>query len=194
MINARLLTILLAFAGGIVVARSASPAQDPGAGEAVDAARPGPNHDRLEPLAGRWKFDVTSWDGPGAEPGTFELDVDYRWLLGGRFVIGTYEGFIGGEYYEARDVIGYDNVAGEYIEAWFDNRTTAYTPGTGQFDAAGRTLTITGEEPPSQHGQAATPYRLVYTFHDEDRLTIEMHRTAEDGTTFRSFVVEGTRP
>ena len=78
-----------------VVSQDAAPEAMPWQQYAV----PSKQHDILDRLAGEWSHRVTVWESPGAEPEVFDMTADYRWILGGRFLIGRYSGSAVGDGY-----------------------------------------------------------------------------------------------
>src|SRR5439155_6493988 len=52
----------------------------------MQAATPGPEHQRLAKLAGKWKLQFTSWFAPGAPPQKSEGTAEFKTVLGGRYV------------------------------------------------------------------------------------------------------------
>ncbi len=129
-------------------------------------AVPGPEHELLDAFAGEWSFKLEH-DGE-----TLDLDVDYRWTLGGRYLIGEYEGWIDGEHFTARDIIGYDRFRGEFFSHWFDNNSTAGTVSRGQFDPRTRTLKFEGVEDDPEKNLRDQRFEFTYRFLSDDEFAI----------------------
>lgn len=158
-----------------------------------DYSQPGKAHDVLARLAGEWEFDVTVWGTPGSEPVKAQVAADYRWLFGGRFLVGELEGFVGGERFQAKEVFGYDTFKKEYNGLWIDNKTTAFQLSTGQFDARGNALVMEGVQPDIGGTGEDRKFKVVYRFVDDDELVMEVHREREDRTMYKRAEVRGTR-
>ncbi|MHC4218266.1 MAG: DUF1579 family protein [Planctomycetota bacterium] len=156
-------------------------------------SQPSAHHDILDRIAGKWDFQGTVWDSPGAEPETFTMNADYRWTLGGRFLIGNYVAYIGGERFEAKDVLGYDNFRGQYSGLWIDNETTAFTLSRGRYDQGRDTLILEGTQDDVGRKVKDEPFRFVYLLGGDDRMAIESFIPGDGGKMFRRVRVEATR-
>ena len=157
-----------------------------------DHARPTPQHDVLDNLWGKWHYAVTIESGDG-ETEALTLDADYRWALGGRFLIGRYDGHVNGALFQAREILGYDSFRGEYRSVWVDNNTTAFTLSTGEYDARKRTLTFKGVQDDVEKNLRDQPFTLVYRFADDDHFQIQVRRPGPGGTMVKTTNVNATR-
>ena len=157
-----------------------------------DHARPTPQHDVLDNLWGKWHYAVTIESGDG-ETEALTLDADYRWALGGRFLIGRYDGHVNGALFQAREILGYDSFRGEYRSVWVDNNTTAFTLSTGEYDARKRTLTFKGVQDDVEKNLRDQPFTFVYRFVDDDHFQIQVRRPGPGGTTVKTTNVNATR-
>ncbi len=160
---------------------------------AVRSSEPSEHHAVLEKLAGRWHHVVTVRDSPRTEPGTVELNADYRWMYGGRFLIGRHDGYMNGEPFQATEVLGYDNYRGRYNSFWIDNKTTAFTMANGRYDAARGTLIFEGVQDFPQRDLKDQKFTMVYAFTGDDQVTIQINRPGPDGAMFTAVEVKGTR-
>jgi hypothetical protein len=158
-----------------------------------DPCEPSAHHEILNRIAGRWEHDVSIRRSPGAEAEKVQMTADYRWMLGGRFLRGTYTGYIGGEYFEARDLVGYDNLRGQYESLWVDNESTAFTLGTGRYDERQNALILEGTQDNAETGAMDEPFRFVYRFGDERSMTIEVWVPGPDGTMFKRVEAKASR-
>jgi len=156
-------------------------------------AVPSKQHDILDRLAGEWSHSATLWESPGAEPEVFTMTADYRWVLGGRFLIGQYSGYFGGEFFEAKDVLGYDNFRQQFNSLWIDNKTTSFTLASGHYDRHQDALILQGTQDDVERKVRDEPFKFVYRFGDDDRLVIEAFIPGPEGTMFRRIRVEATR-
>ena len=157
-----------------------------------DHSEPTPQHDVLDNLWGKWHYAVTIESGDG-ETEALTLDADYRWALGGRFLIGRYDGHVNGALFQAREILGYDSFRGEYRSVWVDNNTTAFTLSTGEYDARKRTLTFKGVQDDVEKNLRDQPFTLVYRFADDDHFQIQVRRPGPGGTTVKTTNVNATR-
>jgi hypothetical protein len=156
-------------------------------------AVPSKQHDILDRLAGEWSQHVTVWESPGAEPEAFDMTVEYRWILGGRFLIGRYSGYAAGEHFEARDMLGYDNFRQQFNCVWIDNETTAFTLSSGHYDRRQDALIMEGTQDDVGRKVRDEPFRFIYRFGDDKRMAIEVFIPGPQGTMFQRVKVEATR-
>ena len=156
-------------------------------------AVPSKQHDILDRLAGEWSHRATVWESPGAEPEVFEMTADYRWILGGRFLIGSYWGYVAGERFEARDMLGYDNFRQQFDSIWIDNKTTAFTLSSGHYDRRQDALIMEGTQDDVDRKVRDEPFRFIYRFGGDDRMAIEVFIPGPQGKMFRRLKVEATR-
>jgi len=172
-----------------VVSQDAAPEAMPWQQYAV----PSKQHDILDRLAGEWSHRVTVWESPGAEPEVFDMTADYRWILGGRFLVGSYSGYVAGEYFETRDMLGYDNFRQQFNSVWIDNKTTAFTHASGHYDRSQDALILEGTQDDVDRKVRDEPFRFIYRFGGDDRLVIEVFIPGPQGQMFRRLKVEATR-
>ncbi len=157
-----------------------------------DYAKPTAHHDVLDNLWGKWHYAVTIESDDG-EPQTITMDADYRWTFGGRFLLGSFDGYVNGDLFQAREILGYDSFRGEYRSIWVDNNTTAFTLATGQYDARKRTLTFKGVEDDVEKNLRDQPFTLVYRFVDDNHFRIEVRRPGPGGKMVMGTSVNATR-
>ncbi len=155
-------------------------------------SEPTPHHDILDNLWGEWQYAVTIESDDG-ETKALMLDADYRWALGGRFLVGRYDGYVDGGLFQAREILGYDSFRGEYRSVWVDNNTTAFTLATGEYDARTRTLTFKGVQDNVEKNRRDEPFRFVYRFIDDDHFRIEVWRPDSAGKMVKGTTVNATR-
>ncbi len=189
-----------AFIGGLVLVvgtsaiTSAVIPQDNAGGDPWDLyCVPGPEHDMLEHLAGRWALEVTATIVEGDEPVQATLTSDYRWLFGGRFLRGEYDGYVMGELFQAKELLGYDNYRRQYNSIWIDNMTTAFTHGMGYYDARQEALILEGVQDDVERGVRDEKFRFIYRFEDADNMTIELWRPDQGGKMFQAAKIAATR-
>ena len=64
-------------------AKKMSPEEQAMMDKYMKAAAPGPEHQQMAKMAGKWKLSVTSWMAPDAPPMKSEATSEYRTILGG---------------------------------------------------------------------------------------------------------------
>jgi hypothetical protein len=157
-----------------------------------DFSKPTVHHDILDKLWGKWDYMVTVESDDGATE-SLVLEADYRWALGGRFLVGGFDGYIDGGLFQAREILGYDSFRGEYRSVWVDNNTTAFTLATGEYIARTRTLTFKGVQDNVEKDVRDEPFTFVYRFVDEDHFQIEVWRPNPAGKMIKGTTVSATR-
>ena len=172
-----------------VISQTASDREDTWAKYSV----PSKHHDVLDRIAGKWDHQVTVWETPGADPEHLALTADYRWLFGGRFLVGEYDGYVMGELFQAKELLGYDNYRQQYNSIWIDNMTTAFTHGTGHYDARQKALILEGVQDDVERGVRDEKFRFIYRFLDADNMTIELWRPDQGGKMFQAAKIAATR-
>ncbi len=174
-----------------VVSQTQTP--PPQSGGAAQYANPTPQHEILDRLAGRWDQQVQVWATPDARPEESRLSANYRWILGGRFLVGELDGYIAGEAFTARELLGYDAFRGEFTQVWIDNRTTAFTVARGQYREADKSIVLDGTEDDVDRNLRDQPFRFTYRFASDGEVVMKLERPDKSGTLFRRAEVRATR-
>jgi Protein of unknown function (DUF1579) len=158
-------------------ATKSNPAVDAQMAEMMKLGAPGPAHEKLRAMEGRWKAVTKSWLAPG-EPAVSEGTSENRMVLGGRFLEQQVKATMMGQPYEGLGLTGYDNKKGVYTFTWVDNMGTMTMTGEGSMDAAGQELTMKG----SEDGPDGKPmdFRMVTRIVDPNRHVWSMYGT-QDG-------------
>jgi hypothetical protein len=127
--------------------------------------RPGPEHDNLKRLTGKWPGPETMMPSPWSpQQQERHCRIDAR-MLDGFFVISDYEQRAGDQVtFRGHGVYGWDPEAEEYLMYWFDSMGGAGGVARGHLDGNRRTFQNTS--PMGQH-------RYRYTF-GEDETVFEM--------------------
>ena len=114
----------------------------------ADAARPGPEHQKLEPLAGTWSYTGKLWMDPTKAPIELKGTIERHFILGGRFVLEkvTGTGLDGKSGFEGRGMIGYDKAQKKYtLELRISTMGTGMSSGLGTADPSGKIFTFRTE-------------------------------------------------
>jgi hypothetical protein len=148
------------------------------------AAVPTEIHKNLAAMAGTWEQKCDF--GGTATPGT----VEYRSILGGRFVVGeSTMKMMGpnggpGEEMQGFHVLGYDNVLKQFQSVWTDSMSTGIMFSTGTPDASGKVVTFesVAKDAVTPEGR---PFKMVMTLESPDKHLLEIWDSAEDGKTLQ---------
>ena len=109
------------------------------------AQDPGPEHKRLDALAGEWETVIKLWlNGPDEEAYQVVGRSNYTWKLDGRFLEVWSENPNDEGNYFALGFIGYDVSTGVYETLWMNNQSTGMALEEGRYDPADNTIHTSG--------------------------------------------------
>lgn len=151
-------------------------------------AQPGEHHARLQPLVGRWNLTVRSMMAPGQPAQESTGTAEYKWILGGRYVLEEVRGSPGAEGetpFEGMGIMGYDNLKQKYVVVWVDNMMTAIFTSEGTCDASGKVITLIGEDT-DPITRKTTKIRSVLRIVDENKWVSETYCQGPDGKEFKA--------
>ena len=175
-------------------------AMDPAQVAAMEAMQkagsPTENHKALEPLAGTWTYTAQWWMAPEAAPETMTGTAVNTVIFGGRFLkqeIAGQPAAEGQPPFEGIGFTGYDNIRKEYQSVWFDNMMTGMMTGTGEFDAATKTLTDQGDFSCPLTGESHRWYRTTWTVTDPNHTAYASYSRTPEGREFKSMEMLYTR-
>jgi hypothetical protein len=104
------LALALVLLAGRTWAEEGAKAPSPGAllKAMAENGKPGPEHQKLQPLIGDWNFTVRMWTDPNQPPAEFTGTVERKWIMGGRFVQETARGEYDGKPFDGMGLWGYN--------------------------------------------------------------------------------------
>jgi hypothetical protein len=158
----------------------------------MKAAMPGPEHQQMARMAGKWRLQVTSWMAPGAPPMKSEGTAEFKTILGGRFLQQEVHGSFGDQPFEGRGVEGFDNVTKTRFGTWVDNMGTGTMLMKGKCAAGAKTCTMKGKAPDAIAGKEI-PVSQTMTIKDDNAFTFEMQGPGPDGKPFKTLEIVYTR-
>jgi hypothetical protein len=91
-----------------------------------------------------------------------------------------YEGQMHGKPFRGAGTLGYNNADKRFENTWAENLSTGQSFMTGQADAAGKVITLTGEFTDPVSGAKATQKQIL-TIGDKDHYKMEFFFTGKDG-------------
>jgi hypothetical protein len=106
---------------------------------------PGPEHEILAKMAGSWEGQLTMFM-PGMSPISTAVSQSSELILGGRFCRGTQTGNMMGMPVESIVMLGYDRRHEVYTLVGFDTMGTYYITANGKYDAASKTIKLSGKD------------------------------------------------
>lgn len=165
----------------------------------VQAATPGPMHERLTSTVGVWDGKIKSYmnPDPNAAPQESTSVATITAIMGGRFThcevrgemdmgpMGKHE-FIGGGIY------GYNNTTEEFESTWIDNLGTLMVHFTGKLSDDGKTLTWTGHYTDPMSKQK-TWMKNIEKETGPDTMVMEMWGPGMDGKDMKMMEIHSTR-
>ena len=142
------------------------------AAESYALAVPGPEHQRLQGIVGKWDQEITVWSQPGANPVTLKGSCENKMILGGRFLVSDAKGSMGGMSVESTHIMGFDRRNKKYTTIGFDTFGTYYVTAAGPYDDAKQAVVMYGEDVDPQLG--TQKYDIIFRILGPDKYTIEI--------------------
>ncbi len=161
--------------------------------QGMERGMPGANHKVLEPFVGKWTNTVTFWMKPGDKPQVTQGTNDNTWILDGRFVKQDYKSVMHGRPFEGLGITGYDNIRGEYQSIWLDNMMTGIMMGTGPYDAAAKTVKVSGAFSCPMTNEKEHWYRSEWKVVSNDKHTYTAYDKTPEGKEFKNMEIVFTR-
>lgn len=167
--------------------------------EAMEQSKPGEEHKRLHPFAGKFKVTSRSYmdtKQPKQEGGKSQTSTGTAtnaWILDGRFVQMQVETTMNQQSFKGMGFIGYDKIRKEYVSIWMDNVGTGIARATGTYDEGKGQLVETGTFSCPVTGDTQKEFRAEWKIVDEDTITYTMYETGDDGQQTKTMEVEYER-
>ena len=158
----------------------------------TELGTPGPAHQKLEPLVGKFIANIQLWMDPNAPVEKSTGTESSNWILGGRYVQSKFEGTMMGQPFSGQGITGYDNATKLYQMSWIDSMNTMQMPlATGTVDSSGKVFTFSVDWTCPIYGPTHTRY--VTTVIDNNRHNMEMFNSHGDEKEMRNMLIEYTR-
>ncbi len=189
---------LVAFAISLVAATGQAQQQDasPAPFEQEELlkklATPGEHHRRLDALAGKWKLAVKWRNTPDAKWADSKGEAEYKWILGGRFLLEEFKYDMGGQPMEWLGIYGYDNYQKKYTAVWVDNMGTNTEFAEGQYDPKGPVFSYAGEQDDPATG-GKRKFKWVVTVEGQDSVRFDSYDQDPRGKFFKNTEVSASR-
>lgn len=187
--------LLTAFSLTASAEEVAAPAgMDPAAMEKMQTLMaPNENHKVLEAFVGKWtytgKFQMMP-DAPAQEmAGTSTGEMVY----GGRFLKQDFEGPWMGSTFHGLGYTGYDTIKKAYVSTWMDDVSPFIMVASGQYDAASKTLNLSGANSCPMTGETDRKGRSEWVVTDADHNTYKSYSYGPDGKEFLVMEINYTR-
>ena len=202
----RLIVVAGVFMLGVSLAQAqqekpaVQPPMDPQQQAAMEAMQklgsPSEGHKAFEPFIGTWTYTAQWWMAPEAPPESMTGRTVNTLIYGGRFLKQDITGQPmqeGQPPFEGVGFSGYDNIRKEYQTVWFDNMATGMMMGTGNFDAATKTLSDHGDFSCPMTGEAHRQFRTAWTVADANHTTYENYMRTPERREFKAMEIRYTR-
>jgi hypothetical protein len=144
----------------------------------ADAGKPGPEHQKLQPLVGDWTFTLKLWTDPSQSPAELKGTSERKWIMDGRFVQETVKGEFNGKSFEGLGLIGYHAGEKKFSTVRACGLCGTISHGYSTFDSTGTKLTSTSEECCPVSGQKIKG-RDEVIIESNDRVVTNIYKTIE---------------
>jgi hypothetical protein len=143
---------------------------------------------------GTWEGQVSQWMQPGAEPSKSTSTTVNKTVMDGRYQISTHKGTMGGAPFEGIGTLAYDNAKKVFIQSWVDNMGTGIMTVEGPWDAASKSVTMTGNMVDPSAGTAKgtakeMQVKEVFKIIDDNNHIFEMYVPGSDGKEFKTMEI-----
>lgn len=156
------------------------------------AAAPGDMHKMLAKDEGDWEGEVTHWMDAAAKPDKSKSFATNKMIMGGRFQMGEHSGCMGGMPFEGMSIIGYDNAKKVFVSTWMDNMGTMTMHLEGPWDAATKTIRLSGMCTNPMDGKQMN-VREEFTYIDDNTQKMTMWAPDMTGKEFKTMEIVFTR-
>ena len=141
---------------------------------------------------GTWNAEMTMWETPGAAPQKSTGTTVNKMVLGGRYQESVNTSTVMGMPFEGHGTLGFDNLKKVFESTWIDNMGTGVMKMSGPWDAATKSVTLTGKMTDPQSGKEAD-YKETFSVLDDNTQMMDMYGKAPDGKEFKSMEIKFTR-
>jgi hypothetical protein len=171
-------------------AKASKPAEDPHMAEMMKAAQPGPQHQKLKGMVGKWAVHSKMFMGPKVMESDATAEV--KSIMGDRFFVEEVTGQFMGQPWSGMGLIGFDNHKQKFEWTWIDAAGTEMMHSEGTADPTGKTITTSGESFNPMLNKVA-PYRFVRHIESDNKNTLEMWAAGADGKDMKMMEIVYTR-
>lgn len=154
---------------------------------------PGPEHEYLKALEGKWDAVVKMRMGPDAPWDESKGVMTNKMIMGGRWLQMDFNGMSMGQPFNGTGYMGYDNVMKKYVATWMDSQMTGMMVTYGAADSAHRSFTMEGEMPDPMAGGKMSKYRTVTTIEGADKSSYKMYCNTPDGKEYCCLEIAYTK-
>lgn len=159
----------------------------------MEYATPGDVHKMMATWDGNWEGETTAWMADGAPPATSKANVVTRMIMGGRYQVTEFSGDMMGMPFNGMGTLAYDNYKKTFTNTWIDDMGTGIMVMEGPWDAASKSMTLTGKYTNPANG-ADCDMKEVFTIIDNDNQKMEMWGPDQTtGKQYKTMEIKFTR-
>jgi hypothetical protein len=148
--------------------------------QAMEKIQPGPHHEQMAKLVGKWKATARMWFMPDTDPMVIEGTAEITSLLEGRYFRTVMDSTMMGMPFQGIGIDGYDNVQQKHVGAWIDTMGTGIMHYEGHCSDDHKVVTTHAELDDPMTGQRVK-MRQVTTMIDANRFKYEAYAKSPDG-------------
>ncbi len=152
---------------------------------------PPKQHKLLQKDVGTWDAEITLFPGEGAEPVKSKGTETCKLLKGGMWLVSHFEGEMAGMEFAGAGMFGYDPTEKKYVGTWADSMSPHMMIIKGDYDAATKTMTSTGEGKEPSGGTFVA--KLISRYLDDGTRTFEMHMRGPNGKFTKMMAIKYKR-
>lgn len=154
---------------------------------------PGAMHKMLASWSGKWNADITLYGGqPGMPPSNSKGTSESKMVLNGLYQESVHKATMMGMPFEGHETIGFDNLKKVFVASWIDNMGSGIMNMEGTWDAATKSITLTGKTIDPMSGQMVSE-REVFKVIDDNNQMLEMYGQGYDGKEMKMMEIKYTR-
>jgi hypothetical protein len=172
--------------GGLSQVAQADEPKTPPSPEALlkalaEAGKPGPEHQKLQPLVGHWTFTMKLWTDPSQPPAELKGTLERKWIMDGRFVQETVRGECvkTGKTCEGMGLLGYDAGQKKFTCVKACGLTGTISSGVVSCDPSGTRFECVKEEYCPLTGEKVKG-RDEVVIESNDRIVLNVYKTFKD--------------
>jgi len=154
-------------------------------------ATPGEVQKMVASWDGTWESDMTMYE-PGKPPTKAMGKAVNKMILGGRYQESVHTSNMMGMPFEGRSLLAYDNAKKVFQSNWIDNMGSGMMSMTGSWDAATKSMTLTGKgiDPMTLKDK---DFREIFKVVDDNTQMMEMYCAGPDGKEMKMMEIKLTR-
>ncbi len=133
-----------------------------------DSMTPDEHHKKLDGFVGKWDVTMSVQMSPDAPPQITKGTAEYKWVLGGRYLMQESFAKFMGMSSNGIGYNGYDKIRKQYFCVWMDEMGTGVIYGTGDYDSTGKVLTLNVKVDDPMTGEMGKEQKYVFTWLDDN--------------------------